>query len=125
MLIPFSPPAGLNSDDTTFAAEGRWADGDGVRFYNGKPQPIGAWATAMTSSAAGARNMYVIKIGASIYTIVGGNNALFAGTSSLSSIGSIVSTDAGWALDGYGQTLMAVPRGGTLYPWTGGRKNAV
>lgn len=43
MLIPFAPPPGLISDDTTFAAEGTWEDGSNVRFWRGKPQTIGGW----------------------------------------------------------------------------------
>src|SRR5687767_170938 len=43
MLIPLSPPPGLNSDDTTFAAAGRWADGNNVRFRDGVARTIGGW----------------------------------------------------------------------------------
>jgi hypothetical protein len=49
MLIPFNPPPGLNSDDTTFAAEGRWCDGNNVRFWLGRPQVIGGWDIPLTS----------------------------------------------------------------------------
>lgn len=49
MRAPFSPPPGLNSDDTTFSAEGRWADGNNVRFRFGKPQVIGGWNNTYTN----------------------------------------------------------------------------
>lgn len=52
MLVPFAPPPGLNSDDTTFAAEGRWADGNNVRFRLGKAQVIGGWYKYSRSDAA-------------------------------------------------------------------------
>lgn len=45
-------PPGLFTDDTTYAAAGRWGDGSNVRFYLGRPQVIGGWealtATALT-----------------------------------------------------------------------------
>lgn len=40
---PFQPPQGLDSDDTTFAAEGRWLNSSWVRFYNGSWQSKGGW----------------------------------------------------------------------------------
>jgi hypothetical protein len=43
MRIPLDLPPGLNSDDTSFAAGGRWADGSNVRFRMGRPQVIGGW----------------------------------------------------------------------------------
>ncbi|WP_304171444.1 hypothetical protein [Phenylobacterium aquaticum] len=43
MRIPLDIPAGLISDDTTFAAGGRWADSSNVRFWEGRPQTIGGW----------------------------------------------------------------------------------
>lgn len=43
MRVPMLPPPGIISDDTTFSAEGRFADGSNVRFWNGRPQTIGGW----------------------------------------------------------------------------------
>ena len=40
---PFQPPGGLTSDDTIFAAPGRWLNGSWVRFYNGSWQSKGGW----------------------------------------------------------------------------------
>ena len=43
MRIPFDPPPGLISDDTTFAARGSWEDGSNIRFWRGRPQTIAGW----------------------------------------------------------------------------------
>jgi len=52
MRIPLDLPPGLNGDDTSFAGNGRWADGSNVRFRLGRAQTIGGWeslaATALT-----------------------------------------------------------------------------
>jgi len=40
---PFSPPPGLTSDDTVFAAPGRWGNGSLARFYQGGWQIKGGW----------------------------------------------------------------------------------
>ena len=49
MRIPLDLPPGLNGDDSTFAANGRWADGSNVRFRLGRAQTIGGWE-ALTQS---------------------------------------------------------------------------
>jgi hypothetical protein len=53
MRIPLEIPPGLNGDDTTFAADGRWADGSNVRFRLGRPQVIGGWEGLMTPTLTG------------------------------------------------------------------------
>lgn len=53
MKLPFSPPPGLVSDETTFATPGLWADGSNVRFWRGKPQTIGGWASAHSVALTG------------------------------------------------------------------------
>ena len=35
--------AGIVKDDTSYSAEGGWADSDKIRFWNGKPEKIGGW----------------------------------------------------------------------------------
>lgn len=117
MLVPFSPPPGLFSDDTTFSAEGRWADGNNVRFWEGKAQPVGAM---------------VLDSGFSGFTPTGTPRAIFytstsdgrkiLGTSSKLYDQSLDISPAGlgtgytaWALASFGTTLLAVPVGGKLY----------
>lgn len=46
-------PPGLNGDDTTFAASGRWADGSNVRFWRGRPQVIGGWERLVSTALTG------------------------------------------------------------------------
>lgn len=46
-------PPGINSDDTTVSAKGKWADCNNVRFVLGKPQTIGGYGSATTQLAAG------------------------------------------------------------------------
>ena len=53
MRIPFLPPPGIVSDDTTFSSEGRYADGSNVRFWNGRPQTIGGWTTYVRTPLTG------------------------------------------------------------------------
>lgn len=59
MRISFDIPPGLNGDDTTYAAAGRWADASNVRFYRGRPQVIGGWESLTTDLLTGVcRNVF-------------------------------------------------------------------
>jgi hypothetical protein len=51
--VALEPPAGLVSDDTTFASEGAWEDGNNVRFVRGKPQTIRGWSTLVNDTLTG------------------------------------------------------------------------
>jgi hypothetical protein len=53
MKIPLELPPGLNGDDTTLAAGGRWADGSNVRFRLGRPETIGGWERLMSEPLTG------------------------------------------------------------------------
>lgn len=53
MRIPLDLPPGLNGDDTSFAGNGRWADGSNVRFRLGRAQVIGGWESLMDSPLTG------------------------------------------------------------------------
>jgi len=53
MRIPLDLPPGLNSDDTSYAAGGRWADGSNVRFRMGKAQVIGGWESLSATPLTG------------------------------------------------------------------------
>ena len=52
-LIPIDIPAGLNGDDTAYAASPAWDDCDNVRFRLGRPQVIGGWESLTLSALAG------------------------------------------------------------------------
>lgn len=46
-------PPGLNGDDTTYAAAGRWAESDNVRFDRDLPQTIGGWESLTPTLLSG------------------------------------------------------------------------
>jgi hypothetical protein len=47
-------PPGFDKNDTASQAEGRWIDGDNVRFQYGSPEKIGGWEQINSSILAGA-----------------------------------------------------------------------
>jgi hypothetical protein len=50
---------GLYREGTTYSAEGRWYDGDKIRFRSGKPEKIGGWVRLSNSTFLGnARALY-------------------------------------------------------------------
>lgn len=51
--ISFNVPPGLISDDTTYITPGRWADGDKVRFWRGRPEAIGGWTGISGATVTG------------------------------------------------------------------------
>lgn len=154
MRIPFAPPPGLVSDDTTFASPGVWEDGSNVRFWQGKPQVIGGWADAIggLTLTGVCRNAFTWKNNNGSLLAAFGTHTrlqLFYG-SALYNItpaglvdGSIDGASDGpgwgvgdwgegawgdpaltyyprtWSLSTYGDDLIANPRGGTIYRWTG------
>ena len=133
MLIPFLPRPGLNSDDTTFAAEGQWADGNNFRFVNGLPQVRGGMDTlfSLSVSSSTCRAILPFNRSGSVSIAYGlANDSAGSGTAKLY-VGSGLSspsdrTPAGlgtsifnWSLAAWGSTLLASPEGGTLYEQSG------
>lgn len=57
MRVPFLIPPGIISDDTTFASEGRWADGNNMRPWRGTMQTIGGWSVMATGLSGVCRNV--------------------------------------------------------------------
>ncbi|WP_374453819.1 hypothetical protein [Phenylobacterium sp.] len=53
MRVPLKIPPGLNGDDTTYSAAGRWADSNNVRFDRDFPQVIGGWESLTASLLTG------------------------------------------------------------------------
>jgi hypothetical protein len=47
-------PPGFDKNDTASQAEGRWIDGDNVRFQYGSPEKIGGWRQLTSSILVGA-----------------------------------------------------------------------
>lgn len=154
MLVPFAPPPGLFSDDTTFASPGNWETGSNVRFRLGKPQVIGGWVDALSGStltgvcrntfswnnsngtkqiAFGTHTRLQVWTGGALYNITpaglidgsidssGGGPGYGSGTYSSGTWSNPATTyySRTWAFASYGDTLIANPRGGTIYQWTG------
>lgn len=121
---------GINSDDTAFASRGRWADGSNVRFRLGRPEVIGGWTSLATGQGADTRNLFLFKrVSTSTpFLVIGTETNLRIGvfpTGGVSTIATVAAT-SGWALDSFGEVLLAVPRGDTLYAQThGGGASAV
>jgi hypothetical protein len=126
MKTALSPPPGLDSDDTTFSAQGRWADGSNVRFSNGAPQTIRGQATLLTipiGTVCVALQTFKSASGET-FIAYGLDSALLSGDD-LASPSDVTPTGLGigiiaWSLQAYGSTLLASPRGGTLYQHTAG-----
>lgn len=119
MRIPFSPPPGLNSDDTTFAAEGRYADGSNVRFWRGKPQVIrGSLIIVNTAMSSTPRRIaYHTGSGGTTYGHIGCDNHLYHynGAGSLTAVtpaGFASSGGSEWSLQQFGDKLLAANHGG-------------
>lgn len=122
--VPFSPPPGLNSDDTTFAASGQWADGNNVRFVNGKPQPLGSMGT-VTTQAGTCYDMFAFTRAAANTVAYGYAGALYVGVGlAAPALRASVGQNDGWSLGAWGDTLLAAPlsvanNGGPLYEQSG------
>ena len=49
--IKFAP--GIDKQDTSVGAEGRWVDSDNVRFRYGLPEKVGGWQSLLNESIVG------------------------------------------------------------------------
>ena len=49
--IKFAP--GIDKQDTSVGAEGRWVDSDNVRFRYGLPEKVGGWQSLLTDTIDG------------------------------------------------------------------------
>jgi hypothetical protein len=112
-------PPGIVSDDTTFASKGRWADCDGIRFREGKPETLPGYV----GLAAGfANNLLSIGIAAG-KIIVGSDSGLFAltnsGASTNISPGPLGGPTSSWSITNWGDLVIASPSGLKIYESTG------
>lgn len=121
MLRPFLPPPGINSDDTTFSQEGRWADGNNVRFRLGKPETVGGLVSKFDLGSGGAVDLFAfirsgtptIAYGLSADVLIG--TALTSATNRLS-VGAV---NSGFSFAAWGNTLLAACYGEKLYDQSG------
>jgi hypothetical protein len=49
--VNFKP--GIDKQDTTVGAEGRWVNSNNVRFRYGLPEKVGGWASLLTDTIVG------------------------------------------------------------------------
>lgn len=127
--FPLSPPPGINTDDTTFTQEGRWADCNNVRFWRGRPQVIGGWTSftnAMTGITRGLYGFIDTNGGVTPRIIAGNTNKLYAiGTAGtltdITPVG-LAGGGVGWTFGAFGTTLLASPSSAAsqgIFQWTG------
>lgn len=131
----FDIPPGLNSDDTTFGAEGRWADGSNVRFRNGRPETIGRIVRILGSGATttvpnvNSLFAYLKSTSNTPYIIGGGTGALYSSAGTTTGFTDItpgaVTNAAYWTFDTWGDTLLAAPNAGGLYTSDGSTTAAI
>jgi hypothetical protein len=72
-------PPGFDKNDTASQAEGRWIDGDNVRFQYGSPEKIGGWQQINTSILVGAaRDIHSwFDLTGRRYVVIGTNKVLY------------------------------------------------
>jgi len=73
-------PPGFDKNETASQAEGRWIDGDNIRFQYGSPEKIGGWRQISSDIIVGAaRDMHsFIDLTGRRYEIIGTNKVLYA-----------------------------------------------
>ena len=72
-------PPGFDKNDTASQAEGRWIDGDNVRFQYGSPEKIGGWQQINSSILIGAaRDIHSwFDLTGRRYVVIGTNKVLY------------------------------------------------
>jgi len=72
-------PPGFDKNDTASQAEGRWIDGDNVRFQYGSPEKIGGWRQVNSSILVGAaRDIHSwFDLTGRKYEVIGTNKVLY------------------------------------------------
>lgn len=122
-----NPAPGLFSDDTTFSAKGRWADGNNVRFWHDKPEKIGRVVRILGSGSVAAapnpRTVFAFSGATSLAApaiSIGTDAALYSSGGSLIGLTDVTPAGLGtgityWAFDAWGATMLVAPKGGSLY----------
>lgn len=133
MRVPVTPPPGVNSDATLFAAPGVWNNGNNVRFYHGQPQSIGGEDSLQSGASetySRARKLFAFKVGSTVYLAMGRADtaATSAGTGTVNLINTTDWTKANigpsaamgavperFSFAMFGDILLFAPNGETLY----------
>ena len=123
MLIPFSPPAGLNSDETSFKAAGRWADGRNVRWVGDTPQVMGQFVEIFDIGNEIIYGLFAIDRSGSTHIAYGTRDRIYVGAglaipTDRTPVGMATSNIA-FAFAAWGEQILFVPSGDALYEQTG------
>src|SRR5687767_9832271 len=117
VLIPFSPKPGINSDDSTFSLEGRWIDGNNVRFVDGKPQVIGRYKALFAALGDTVYNMFAIDRSGTTHIAYGLGASIYVGAGAAAPTArtpaSMGSGYVAWAFAAWGTDILFVPSGKT------------
>lgn len=133
--VPLRFPPGLVRPGTAYDAKGRWYDANLVRWRDGALQPVGGWASLVSSGLVPVRGMFAWKRNDGTgWIALGMRNALkvysSAGLADITPTGLNVGVDLAsgtyldrveahsWQFDAFGEDLVAVPyTDGRLFYW--------
>tara|TARA_R100001460_G_scaffold90643_1_gene132337 strand:- start:2624 stop:4450 length:1827 start_codon:yes stop_codon:yes gene_type:complete len=78
-LVNFRPAPGINKEVTDYTGEGKWTDGDNVRFFQGLPQKIKGWEKFITTTLIGvARDQHAwVALDGTRYDAIGTDRKLY------------------------------------------------
>ena len=78
-LINFRPAPGINKEVTDYTGQGKWTDGDMVRFFQGSAQKIKGWQKFLSTTLVGAaRDMHAyVALDGTRYNAIGTDRKLY------------------------------------------------
>ena len=78
-LFNFRPAPGINKEVTDYTGQGKWTDGDMVRFFQGSAQKIKGWTRLITTTLVGvARDMHAwVALDGTRYNAIGTDRKLY------------------------------------------------
>jgi hypothetical protein len=78
-LVNFRPAPGINKEVTDYTGEGKWTDGDNVRFFQGLPQKIKGWEKFISTTIVGvARDQHAwVALDGTRYNAIGTDRKLY------------------------------------------------
>ena len=78
-LVNFRPAPGINKEVTDYTGQGKWTDGDMVRFFQGSAQKIKGWEKFINTTLVGvARDMHAwVALDGTRYNAIGTDRKLY------------------------------------------------
>jgi hypothetical protein len=78
-LVNFRPAPGINKEVTDYTGQGKWTDGDMVRFFQGSAQKIKGWEKFISTTLVGAaRDMHAyVALDGTRYNAIGTDRKLY------------------------------------------------